>query len=347
MSVTELDNLTGQNGDGDRQITKPERVKAIVHDESEYAVYLDTGKFEHCWRVAQMFSNSKLVPQHFRNEPSDCFIALEMAMRLGVNPLMFMQGTYIVHGKPGMEAKLAIALINSSGLFRGPIRYVLDGQGDNRGCHVQAVIKETGEMIEGPRVTIATAKAEGWFSRDGSKWKTIPDMMLQYRAASWFGRLYCPQRLMGMQTVDEIHDAGQTAPEPAMAKERGRNLKQRLTAPQTEAAAESTPPVSPPASKGDVTTQPEDAGGGEPPIDEDSASVVDIDATLSKPWPQVVEFLWATAEKGAFVPEREIFDKWLQLKVKVGAGKLGKESEIKLSHKQAWYREIMDGKAFK
>lgn len=135
--------------------------------------------------------------------------------------------------------------------------------------------------------------------------------------------------------------------ESRSAKYQADETRERIQKVRSTSAAESAPPVSPPASKGDVTTQPEDAGGGEPPIDEDSASVVDIDATLAKPWPQVIEFLWATAEKGAFVPERESFDKWLQLKVKVGAGKFGKESEIKLAHKQAWYREIMDGKAFK
>jgi len=47
---------------------------------------------------------------------------------------------------------------------------------------------------------------EGWYNRKGSKWKTMPDLMLRYRSASFLGKLYAPECLMGMQTVEELHD---------------------------------------------------------------------------------------------------------------------------------------------
>ena len=34
----------------------------------------------------------------------------------------------------------------------------------------------------------------------------MPDLMLRYRAATFFGRLYAPDLLMGMQTADESMD---------------------------------------------------------------------------------------------------------------------------------------------
>ena len=188
-----------------------------VQDDSEFAIFLDTAKFEHVWRVAKMFAASSIVPEHFRGKIENCFIACQMAFRLKVDPFMFLQSTYVVHGKPGMEAKLAIALMNTSGLFDGPLEFDLAGEGDQRGCQVKAKLKAGGREITGPRVSIATAKAEGWYGQN-QKWKTIPDLMLQYRAASWFGRLYCPERLMGMQTVEEIRDVGETVAEPAMLK---------------------------------------------------------------------------------------------------------------------------------
>ena len=46
-----------------------------------------------------------------------------------------------------------------------------------------------GDRIEGPTVTIAMAKAEGWYGRSGSKWPTMPDLMLSYRSAAFFGTL--------------------------------------------------------------------------------------------------------------------------------------------------------------
>lgn len=179
----------------------------ITNDDGPFANLLDTAKFEHVWRVAQMYAKSKLVPEQFRNAPEDCFIALQMSVRLGVDPFMFMQKTYVVHGKPGMEAQLAIALVNARGPFKGAIQWKLEGQGDTRQATAFAVHKETNEVCS-CTVSMAIAKAEGWISKSGSKWVTMPDQMLRYRSASWLCKLYAPECLMGMQMADEIEDVG-------------------------------------------------------------------------------------------------------------------------------------------
>lgn len=196
------------------------RQAIAVQDSGLFANLLDSGKFEHLWRVAKLFSASAMVPTHFQGKPEDCFIAAQMAIRLGVDPFMFMQNTYVTNGKPGMEGKLAIALINTSGLFRGPVRFEFFGEGDGHGCRAWAILRETGERIDGLPVTIATAKAEGWYQRN-KKWQTIPDLMLQYRAGAWFGRAQCPERLMGMQTADELADTAETTAAYASATVQG------------------------------------------------------------------------------------------------------------------------------
>lgn len=113
---------------------------------------------------------------------------------------------YIVHGKPGIEAKFAIALANAKKVFRGPIRYTLSGEGMKRQCTAWAIDRETGDRLD-ETVTMDMAKKEGWMSKDGSKWLTIPDLMLKYRSAMWLIRTTCPEVLMGMQATDELHDA--------------------------------------------------------------------------------------------------------------------------------------------
>ena len=50
------------------------------------------------------------------------------------------------------------------------------------------------------------AKAEGWLSKNGSKWKTMPQLMLRYRAASFFSSLNCPELTMGLYTKEEMQD---------------------------------------------------------------------------------------------------------------------------------------------
>ena len=65
-----------------------------------------------------------------------------------------------------------------------------------------------GRKVTGPVVTMDLAKAEGWYDKNGSKWKTMPQMMLRYRAASFFGRMNCPDLMMGMYTREEVEEFG-------------------------------------------------------------------------------------------------------------------------------------------
>lgn len=48
--------------------------------------------------------------------------------------------------------------------------------------------------------------AEGWASKNGSKWKTMPDQMFIYRAAAFWQRAYAPELGMGLITTEELGD---------------------------------------------------------------------------------------------------------------------------------------------
>lgn len=160
-------------------------------------------------RMAKMFNTSSLVPDHFRGENhfGDCVIALNMAQRLNADPLMVMQNLYIVYGNPGWSSKFLIALFNQCGRYTS-IKYKPTGKPgtDTQGIIAYTTEKSTGETIEGPEVTIAIAKKEGWFGKNGSKWQTMPDQMLRYRAAAWLIRTTAPELSMGLQTEEEIID---------------------------------------------------------------------------------------------------------------------------------------------
>lgn len=168
------------------------------------------------WSMASMFSKTGLVPDHFKgdNHIGDCAIAINMSQRMGADPLMIMQNMYVVYGTPSWSSKFLIATFNQCGKYSS-IHYEMSGQPgtDEYGCKAWAAELSTGERIEGPLVTIGIAKAEGWYSkkdRQGramtTKWQTMPDQMLRYRAASWFIRTTAPELSMGLQTVEEVHD---------------------------------------------------------------------------------------------------------------------------------------------
>ena len=113
----------------------------------------------------------------------------------------------VIHGRPGLRAKFLIATVNASGRF-SPIRYRWQGKpgSDDWGCQAYATDLKSKTSCDGPWITMALVKGEGWISKAGSKWKTMPEKMFMYRAGAWWTDLYCPEFGMGMGTAEEAID---------------------------------------------------------------------------------------------------------------------------------------------
>ena len=170
---------------------------------SERSLFFDVEMFEHAQRIGKMFAASTMVPEHFRNNIGNCVIALNYAHRAKIDPFMTMQKMYIIHGKPAIETQLQIALFNKSTQFT-TLKFNLNTEKTT--CTAYATEKTSGEVITGPEVSIEMAKKEGWYSKKGSKWQTMPELMLRYRAAAFFIRLYAPETTLGLYTSEEMTD---------------------------------------------------------------------------------------------------------------------------------------------
>jgi hypothetical protein len=225
-----------------------ERINSV--DAMTHSVFFDKDAFEHCMRVAKLFSSSSMVPVIYRSwdekkgveNPgalSNCVIALNMAKRMNKDPLMVMQNLHIIEGRPSWSSPWIIACINETGRFttlkfqitdKGmkEVEYVVTTWNDkkpqktiqktsirNIECVAYATEKLTGERIESPPVDMEMAVKEGWYSKNGSKWQTMPELMLRYRAASFFGRLNTPEILMGLPSKEEDEDMIDINPPPA------------------------------------------------------------------------------------------------------------------------------------
>lgn len=172
--------------------------------------------------MAKALASSTLVPDSYRGEANlgNCIIALELSQRIGASVMAVMQSMVPIHGKPTWSAAFLIATVNSCGRF-SPMRFRWVGKegADDWGCRAYAVEREGNLELVGALVTIAMAKAEGWYGKSGSKWKTMPEQMLQYRAAAFWTRAYAPEIALGMHTSEEIHDtqASQQVVQPSVA----------------------------------------------------------------------------------------------------------------------------------
>lgn len=158
-------------------------------------------------RAASMLAASSVVPEAFQGNPANCAIALEMAQRLDASVLMVLQNIVVIHGRPTWSAKFLVASFNQGGRF-GEMKFEWSGErgADSWGCRAWATEKATGERVQGPECTIKIAKDEGWYARKGSKWPTLPELMLMYRAATWLVSTNAPEVSMGLPTQEEVED---------------------------------------------------------------------------------------------------------------------------------------------
>lgn len=191
-------------------------------------------QFETFQRMAKPLSESNFVPAAYKGNLGDCVIAVEIACRLNILPLTVMQNLCVVKGKPTWSAKFLIGCVNTCGRYTTlDYRFSIDGKVgevsyktwvkregkntevlkpferpdlDNLVCVAVATEKATGKELVSPPVSIRMAVGEGWYSKDGSKWPTMPELMLRYRAASYWVSTFAPEMAMGFRTTEEAQD---------------------------------------------------------------------------------------------------------------------------------------------
>lgn len=161
--------------------------------------------FKNAYVIAQNLANSTLIPQAFQKKPMDCLIAIDMSNRMNVSPMFVLQNLSVIRGVPSWSGQACISLINACGRFKN-VKPVYTGEvgKESRACHFEAIDIKSGETVVGTTIDWNMIKAEGWDKN--SKWKTMTDQMLAYRAASFFARVYCPMALMGCRVEGEVED---------------------------------------------------------------------------------------------------------------------------------------------
>ena len=170
---------------------------------------LEVKKFELEQRKAKAFVATDFFPAHLRkgNETANigtAIIVLDLAQRMNIGALEVAQSIYIIHGKPSFETKFLVARLNSSGLLKGRLQTIVSP--DDNSAHCEAIDAQTGQLLKGTTITMEMARREGWLSKNGSKWQTMPELMMKYRAQSFFINEFFPEVKYGLKTSDEAED---------------------------------------------------------------------------------------------------------------------------------------------
>ena len=184
-----------------------------ITTQSSGSVFSGSQAFDEAQRIAKALASSTLIPPAFQGQQgfANCLVALEIANRMRISPFLAMQHLHVVHGRPSWSSSFIIAMVNGCGRF-SPLRFEISGEGDSLACYARATDLASEQELKGPTITMAMAKKEGWWSRkdrqgnETSKWQTMPDLMISYRAAAFWGRLYASDLLLGLQTQEEVID---------------------------------------------------------------------------------------------------------------------------------------------
>lgn len=178
----------------------------------------DFTAFENAQRIGKMLIQSKIIPERYQNNLPDVMVAMEIAARIKLSPIIVMQNLNIIKGRPSWSSKYIIAALTASRVVNFHYELATEGTVEAGGfgnqkkvipnlkCRAIANDRRTGEEQIGPWVSMSMAVREGWYGKDGSKWQTMPDVMVRYRAATFFASVYYPELSIGIDFADEIQE---------------------------------------------------------------------------------------------------------------------------------------------
>jgi hypothetical protein len=144
--------------------------------------------------------------------------AVLQGLSLGLDPLTSLQQIYVVHGRPGMYARIKVALVTSHGheVWTEDLtdaRAVVCGR------------RKGSQNVERVVITMDQAKKAGWTSNQ--TYTKTPQDMLYARAAGRVCDRIAPDVLMGIASVEDIADEVAADAQPA----RTRTVKRAEVAP--------------------------------------------------------------------------------------------------------------------
>ncbi|UPY97242.1 recombinase RecT [Pectobacterium sp. 21LCBS03] len=177
-----------------------------------------------------------MLPKHLQDKPAACMAITMQAAQWGMNPFVVAQKTHDVNGVLGYEAQLVNAVVKNSGSIAGRFHYKYEGDwskctkskevtrdktGKNGKYTVTERVRDWTDADEiGLSITVGavlTGESEiTWGEpiflssiaiRNSPLWATNPKQQIAYLGVKYWSRLYCPEAILGVYTIDELEAA--------------------------------------------------------------------------------------------------------------------------------------------
>lgn len=157
--------------------------------------------------MAEMYEASSFN-HNGKQTRGDFFLMMMKGLELGIAPMAAIDTINIIQGKPTLDAKGMLALVNSSGLLEE-----IDIDSTKERCIVTLKRKGRDEQIisftmQEARTFMTTAWVNGNKTQiplaEKDNWKSMPEIMLKWRAITKAMREVFPDVLAGLYTQEEL-----------------------------------------------------------------------------------------------------------------------------------------------
>lgn len=179
---------------------------------SEITVQAQPGVLNEQLRYAQEVSQADILPDAYKNRPSDILVAMGFGQAMGLSPMESLYRINVIKGKPTMSAELIAAQVRKAG-------HKLRITKDREHLSVTATIIRSDD----PDSPFSEIRDQQWAQNMGltgrENYRKQPLTMLTWRAITAVAREACPEALYGVAyTPDEMYDMQPQQPsQPAPA----------------------------------------------------------------------------------------------------------------------------------
>lgn len=215
--------------------TLPDRPRREIARTDDIVPILDTAKFEHMQRVANVMASTSMIPDALsmakiagQRDPvplpmekvvANCFLVVNQAVRWGMDPFAVAQCVSVVHGKLCYEGKLVSAVLDAKlGL---KLHHAFTGEAGKEDRRIflsdepfnAETMAELRPGFRPPDRRIFDGSVAEWKTTGtGTPWTAKNfDRMLIYRGHRDWCRIYEPAIMLGVYTPDEMLDLSENA----------------------------------------------------------------------------------------------------------------------------------------
>lgn len=151
-------------------------------------------------QLAQIMSDSQMVPKDFQGKPGNVLVAVQMGADIGLAPMQAIQNIAVINGRPALWGDAVKAIVLAS-----PLCEKFEETIDESTMTAYTKVKRKGHEEKVVSFSRKDAEAANLWGKSGP-WTQYPKRMLQMRSRGFAARDEFADVLKGLAVAEELQD---------------------------------------------------------------------------------------------------------------------------------------------